>query len=106
MTETNKCQFCDALTEGLRIKLTTQYFFVILDNYPVNKGHALIVSKRHASNFFSLTPIEWEVLGYTIDWTKAYLDEEFHPDGYNIGRPREMPLPHRAAFLLHCGAPL
>ena len=85
MAETDECPFCDALVDGSRVKLTTQHWFVVLDEYPVNKGHALIVLKRHQPDFFLLTPIEWECLGYTIDWTKNYLDQEFRSDGYNIG---------------------
>lgn len=85
MAEKNACLFCDALTEGLRIKLSTQYFFVVLDEYPVNKGHALIIPKRHQPDIFSLDTSEWGELGQTIKYAKAYLDHEFHPDGYNIG---------------------
>lgn len=85
MAETNKCPFCDAFAEGSRVKLSTQYFFVVLDEYPVNKGHALIIPKRHQPDIFSLDMPEWEILLHTIDRTKKYLDQEFHPDGYNIG---------------------
>lgn len=85
MTEKNECLFCDALVEGSRVKLDTQYFFVILDEFPVNKGHALIIPKRHQPDVFSFETYEWEILLHTIDRTKEYLDREFHPDGYNIG---------------------
>lgn len=87
MIKVNECLFCEILSEGSRVQLSTEYFFVILDEYPVNKGHALIIPKWHQPDLFSLDGFQfpWGALGYTIDRTKEYLDGEFHPDGYNIG---------------------
>ena len=85
MAETDECPFCDALAEDSRVKLNTGHWFVVLDNHPVNKGHALIIPKRHQPDIFSVDRYEWAVLMDAIDQTKEYLDQEFHPDGYNIG---------------------
>ena len=83
--ETEKCVFCEALIEGSRVVFTTQSFFIIYDQYPVNRGHILIIPKRHVPDVFLLDNFEWEILGYTLDRAKEYLDNKFHPDAYNIG---------------------
>lgn len=52
----------------------------------INPGHTLIVSIRHsAKTIFDLTPIEMERLHDALREVKHHLDEEFRPDGYNVG---------------------
>ncbi|WP_245579372.1 HIT family protein [Chitinilyticum aquatile] len=57
----------------------------ILDGFPVSPGHSLIIPHRHVSSFFELTSSEREALILLLDETKQALQEEFKPDGYNIG---------------------
>ena len=59
--------------------------FVIFDNFPVNKGHCLIIPHRVYPNFFDSTPEEIKGLNDLLFMTKEYLDNEFSPNGYNIG---------------------
>lgn len=63
----------------------SEYFFVIRDNYPVSPGHSLIISKELKPDYFSLTNRERAELQEVIMQTKKNLDNEFSPDGYNIG---------------------
>ncbi|MEK7099260.1 MAG: HIT family protein [Patescibacteria group bacterium] len=79
------CLFCDLFTDGSRTFLQTTHFFVILDNFPVNKGHTLIIPKAHSADVFSLRADEWSDFPHTLQKTKSFLDHKFHPDGYNIG---------------------
>ena len=83
--ENKDCIFCDSEQMESRIVLDIRHWFMIMDNFPVNNGHALIILKRHCSDIFNLTLQEWKELQYFIDHTKEYLDEEFDPDGYNVG---------------------
>ena len=78
------CAFCK-LEEGRQSILETEYFFVVLDRAPVNPGHALIISKRHADNLFELTKEEWGDLQTAIHDTKKYLDKKFGAHAYNVG---------------------
>jgi len=60
-----------------------EFFIARYDDFPVNKGHALVFPKAHVASFFSLTEI---VSFYSLmQHTKQVLDAEFSPDGYNIG---------------------
>ena len=53
--------------------------------YPVTKGHTLIIPNRHVSSYFDLTDEEKEDLFNLLEEVKAHLDEQYRPDGYNIG---------------------
>jgi diadenosine tetraphosphate (Ap4A) HIT family hydrolase len=61
------------------------FFFVIKDRYPVSPGHSLIISKRIVTDFFELTSNEQERLIQAINKTKELIENDFNPDGYNIG---------------------
>lgn len=79
------CVFCDFFTERSKVILETDHFFATRDNFPVNQGHTLIMPKRHCADIFSLNTTEWTDLPDAIRKVKSALDQEFHPDGYNIG---------------------
>ena len=55
------------------------------DLFPVSKGHALIIPRRHVRSFFETTAEERQEMMALIDDAKAILDREHKPDGYNIG---------------------
>lgn len=83
--ESGACLFCNSEQMKLRKILDGRYWFMILDNFPVNKGHALIVLKRHHPDIFLLSWPEWKDLQDILEQAKIYLDFEYHSDGYNIG---------------------
>jgi diadenosine tetraphosphate (Ap4A) HIT family hydrolase len=55
------------------------------DSYPVSPGHSLIMPFRHCSSFFDLTPEEVTACMELVAAERKVLDEEFSPDGYNVG---------------------
>ena len=55
------------------------------DTYPTSPGHTLVIPRRHVSSFFDLTPEEVAACMGLIKEEKRLIDEEFRPDGYNIG---------------------
>lgn len=80
------CLFCDSQQMKPRTVLNGRHWFVIMDKYPVNMGHVLIILKdRHCSDLFDLTWPEWKDLQDVLEHAKRYLDERFHSDGYNVG---------------------
>lgn len=82
-----KCPFCDIekLIDEDRIIYQDSTWIAILDNYPVSKGHTLLIPKRHCETYFDLNFIELESVGVTIGIIKRLLDTKYKPDGYNIG---------------------
>jgi diadenosine tetraphosphate (Ap4A) HIT family hydrolase len=51
----------------------------------VSPGHTLLIPKRHTGSFFDLSEQERSGLLALLDRAKLVLDEEFQPQGYNIG---------------------
>jgi diadenosine tetraphosphate (Ap4A) HIT family hydrolase len=81
------CPFCDIekRINSDRIVYQDATWIAIYDNYPVSKGHVLLIPKRHCASYFDLNFIELESVSVTIGIIKKLLDKKFNPDGYNIG---------------------
>ena len=61
--------------------------FAIFDNYPVSKGHALVITRRVVATWFDCTVEEQKALMELVNTTKLLLDAKLDPkpDGYNVG---------------------
>ena len=55
------------------------------DTYAVSPGHTVVIPNRHVASFFELTPEEVAACMELIREEKKLIDEEYKPDGYNIG---------------------
>lgn len=78
-----ECIFCD-YNEKERIA-ENALAFAIYDNFPVNKGHTLIIPKRHFSSFFEATEEEVLAIYNLIHKAKEIIDKKYNPTGYNVG---------------------
>lgn len=83
MHQLKPCLFC-TLPEA-RIIDDTKLGVVIRDGFPISKGHTLIIPKRHIGSFFELQPDEQADLLSLLSRAKGGLDQEFAPQGFNIG---------------------
>ncbi|HEY5536821.1 MAG TPA: HIT family protein [Ignavibacteria bacterium] len=79
----NNCQFCNIEKE--KILFSNDEYWIIKDNFPVSPGHLLIISKEHRENYFDLTIKEKNELNDMLLKAKSIIDNEYKPDGYNIG---------------------
>ncbi len=77
------CLFCQLREE--RIIGQCDLTMAFLDSCPVSTGHALIIPKRHVATYFDITEQEQNAIAKSLQKAKLILDEEFSPDGYNIG---------------------
>src|SRR5690554_6108613 len=78
------CPFCNPeSTKELLLESATAY--AIYDQFPVNEGHALIIPKRHCSDYFSLSFKEQSACWFILNKTKEIISEKFNPDGFNVG---------------------
>ena len=79
----NDCLFCG---EEFRknIICENKYWFAVYDQYPVSKGHVLIIPKRHISSIFHIH-IEWIWLLPFIKQIRRIVVDKFQPDSFNIG---------------------
>ncbi|HAY33596.1 MAG TPA: HIT family hydrolase [Bacteroidetes bacterium] len=87
--EKNKCIFCGAIEEEEnenclvvnRGKLT----FTILNLYPYNNGHLMVVPKRHLSDFELLNDEENLEIMKELQYAQTALKIVSNPDGFNLG---------------------
>ena len=55
------------------------------DAFPVNRGHALIVPRRHVPTWFDASAEEQVALMAAVDEARDLIVARFAPDGFNIG---------------------
>jgi len=77
------CPFCSLPAE--RLVDAGELAVVIRDGFPVSKGHSLVIPRRHVASWFDVTREEQLALLDLLARARRQIDEEFHPDGYNIG---------------------
>jgi len=86
--ESQGCVFCNAVShpEGESLVLfrgTTA--FVILNLYPYNNGHLMIVPNRHVATLADARPDELAELARLSRCAEIALTEAYHPQGINLG---------------------
>jgi diadenosine tetraphosphate (Ap4A) HIT family hydrolase len=81
MSELQNCPFCGDPSMVIENELAFAHY----DSYPVNKGHCLIIPRRHVAEYFQATAEEKEAIWALVDEMKTIIDKEYQPDGYNIG---------------------
>jgi len=78
-----RCPFCHL--EPGRIFVSNEHAVAVLDGFPVNPGHALIIPRRHIVSLFEATIEEREGLFDLLAEAREQLRAERKPDGFNIG---------------------
>jgi len=77
------CVFC--APEDAEVVLRGEMSYVRYDKFPVSPGHMLVIPFRHVPSVFDLNSDEIAEIGKLIVETKEYIEQGYHPDGYNIG---------------------
>ncbi len=62
-----------------------KHCFIIMNRYPYNNGHIMIVPNRKISDFQKLREEEMMEIMETTQRALRALDEVMHPHGYNFG---------------------
>jgi len=82
------CVFCDAVNhdEGRALILDQgPTCFVILNLYPYNAGHLMIVPRRHVGTLAALEPAELTEVAALTRRAEMALTEAYQPQGINVG---------------------
>jgi ATP adenylyltransferase len=82
------CVFCDAPRSSVQESLVVfegQLAYVILNLYPYNNGHLMVVPYRHVDTFAGLTAAETQEIALLTQHAETALREAYHPHGLNIG---------------------
>ena len=59
--------------------------YVILNKYPYNNGHVMVVPYRHVATLGSLSAAELDGIGLLTARAEASLTDAYRPHGLNIG---------------------
>jgi ATP adenylyltransferase len=62
-----------------------RHAFCILNKYPYNIGHIMIVPNRHTADYPGLTAAELSEMGRMTQAYLRMLSRRFDPDGFNLG---------------------
>ncbi len=86
--EAVECIFCEAPRRGddeALILLRGRHSYVIMNLYPYNTGHVMIVPYRHVADYTSLTDEEALEMHHLIQISLKAIREVMKPHGFNIG---------------------
>ena len=85
-TPVTGCIFCDALEkDDPLVVLRTARSFVILNKYPYNNGHLMVVPNRHLGRLADLDAEEVLDLGTLAQQAEQVLTGIYSPHGFNMG---------------------
>ena len=76
------CIFCN-LDRSLLSE--SKFAIAFLDSFPVSKGHAIIIPRRHIVTIWDMTPEEYEDAFNLVREVKNVLQKHFDPQGFNVG---------------------
>jgi len=63
----------------------TPHSFAILNRYPYNNGHLMVIPRRHTDDFTSLSEVELLDLHRLLQRAIGILREAYRPHGFNVG---------------------
>ncbi len=83
------CVFCNAQakadSEENLIAFRGKNAYVILNRFPYNSGHLMVVPRRHGADLAALPPAEWADLMEEVRLAEAVLRQVYRPEGINLG---------------------
>jgi ATP adenylyltransferase len=81
------CIFCTAWRDGKDdlVLVRTPLAYVILNRYPYNNGHLMVVPKRHVATLATSTPDELVEVMRLTRHAEIALSEAYIPQGINVG---------------------
>ena len=83
------CVFCftaeDAANQQTLVVHEGRTAFVILNLYPYNNGHLMVVPRRHIASLSALTAEELQDVAALTQLSERALNEAYSPNGLNVG---------------------
>jgi ATP adenylyltransferase len=89
MIKPEGCVFCNAVDNGPSVETLLLYkgmhAIAILNKYPYNPGHLLVLPRRHCGDLLAMTDAEVIEMQDLIRLSIASMNDSARPSGYNVG---------------------
>jgi ATP adenylyltransferase len=80
------CIFCDdAGRDDALVVASGTHAFVVLNLYPYNSGHLMVVPRRHVASLAALDVTELTEIALLTQRSEIALTEVYQPQGINVG---------------------
>lgn len=83
------CVFCQAVETGVTSESLLlhrgEHAIVVLNKFPYNNGHLLVLPRRHVGDFLELTPNEHREISECMRTGIAAIQDAYKPAGFNCG---------------------
>lgn len=83
------CVFCNAAKKEVSVESLCVYksdhSMVVLNKFPYNSGHVLVLPRRHCGDLLKLSDDEFSDLQNTIRHTMKAMNQIYSPGGINLG---------------------
>jgi len=81
-----ECPFCNPFSfENQKIVLENEHCMFLKMPQEILIGSGLIIPRKHRETVFDLTQEEWIATYSLLQRAKDLLDEQYAPNGYNVG---------------------
>lgn len=85
LVKPKNCVFCDVKKEKDLLLFEGKKGSILLNKYPYNTGHLLVISKTHCGVLEDLEEGEFEGVHKLIKEAISVLKKEYNPEGFNVG---------------------
>lgn len=89
LIKSETCVFCAAAKGKVSLETLcvyrTKHSMVVLNKFPYNSGHVLVIPRRHCGDLLKLRDDEFNDLQQTVRLTMKALSEIYQPGGMNVG---------------------
>jgi histidine triad (HIT) family protein len=85
---TPSCLFCSIINNKIPavIIYEDENFMALMDKYPINHGHSLVIPRSHHESLLSMTPSEVGKLYSIVSTVSKAVISAVHADGFSIGQ--------------------
>jgi ATP adenylyltransferase len=86
----DECIFCNKQDTDINdtsnlLVFKNKFSYVVLNLYPYNSGHLMVVPYKHNNDFIKMIPEEYSEVMHNLQLSIKALEVAMSPHGYNIG---------------------
>ncbi len=89
LVEPDHCVFCQEAQKGAEgnglCVYNSEHSMVVLNKYPYNTGHILVLPTRHVGDLWSLSDLEYQEMSILLRRSAEILQKTYSCQGLNLG---------------------